>query len=261
VVVGTSDEEESESGDRESTALPGGQDELVRRVLAANSRTVVVVNAAAAVDMPWSDHAAAVLCTWFGGQELGPALADVLSGVREPGGRLPITIAADPGDYPAYDTRPDADGRLRYEESIFVGYRHFDARARTPRFPFGHGHGYTDFAYERMVLSAARIRAGERVRVEVDVRNAGARTGKEIVQLYVADPVSALARPPAELKAFAAVTLTPGEGRTVALELDERAFAYWHPGLGSWHAEAGEFEIRVGRSSRDIRLSQHLLLE
>jgi beta-glucosidase len=244
VLVGTSDDVEAESADRATTALPGRQDELVPRVIAANANTVVVVNAGAAVDMPWADDAPAVLYAWFGGHELGPALADVLAGDREPGGRLALSIAHDPGDYAAYDTAPDADGRLQYREGVLVGYRQLDAAGAEPRFCFGHGLGYTEFAYERL-----RVAPGE---AAVTVRNAGDRAGKEVVQLYVSGPEDSV--PPLELRAFAAVTLAPGESRTVVLELGERAFAHWDEARSDWHAEPGKYGIHVGRSSRELRL-------
>jgi beta-glucosidase len=242
-MVGTANDIEAESVDRPSTALPGEQEELGRRVLAANPGTVVIVNAGGAVDLAWARAAPAVLYAWFGGQEMADALAAVLAGDAEPGGRLPLTLAREHADWPAYDTTPDADGRLRYRESVFVGYRHFDAHGLEPEFCFGHGLGYTDFAYEGLRVNG--------LRAEVDVRNVGSRPGKEVVQLYVAPPRGAVPRPPRELRAFAAVTLAPGEARTVTLQVDERAFSHWD---GGWREPPGAYEVLVGRSSRDLRL-------
>ncbi|HEY7074280.1 MAG TPA: glycoside hydrolase family 3 C-terminal domain-containing protein [Solirubrobacteraceae bacterium] len=239
LLVGTGDDIEAESVDRATTALPGEQEELGRRVLAANPRTVVVVNAGGAVDLAWARAAPVVLYAWFGGQEMADALAAVLAGDLEPGGRLPLTLAREHADWPAYDTTPDAGGRLAYRESLLVGYRHFDARGLDPEFCFGHGLGYTEFAYERLSVSG--------LRAEVTVRNAGARPGKEVVQLYVEPPGG----PPRALRAFAAVTLAPGEARTVALGLDERAFSRWD---GGWRVVPGEHAVLVGRSSRDLKL-------
>ncbi len=241
VVIGTHDGVEAEGRDRTTAALPGRQDELVRRVIAANPATVVVVNAGAAVDMPWADAAAAVLLTWFGGEALGPALADVLAGEREPGGRLPISLPDD-GTLPLATT-PDADGRLRYDEDVFVGYRDGAAGAR---FPFGHGLGYTTFAFEALSVSDGEA--------AVTVRNDGDRRGKEVVQLYVSPPAGA-ARPPLELRGFATVELDAGERRTVVLGLGERAFATWADG---WVVPPGEYGIHVGRSSRDICLHERI---
>jgi beta-glucosidase len=249
LIVGTSEDVERESDDRTTTALPGKQEELIRRVLEANPATVVVVNAASAVDLAWARDASTVLYTWYPGEAFGPALADVLTGAREPGGRLPITIGRHHEDYAAWRTTP-VDGRLEYPESVFVGYRHFDAHELDPEFCFGHGLGYGEWAYD-----AVRV---DGLSVEVDVRNAGGRPAKEIVQLYIAPGEARIPRPPRELRAFAPVILEPGETTTVSFELDERGFAYWDSG---WRADPGTYRILVGRSSRDIRLSQEVLLE
>jgi beta-glucosidase len=260
LIVGTSEDVERESDDRLTTTLPGDQETMIRRVLEANPATVVVVNAATAVDMEWARDASTVLYAWYPGEAFGEALVDVLSGEREPGGRLPITIGRRHEDYPAWDTRP-VDGRLEYRESIFVGYRHFDREGIEPEFCFGHGLGYGEWAYEDLRLSTEELATHPALSVDVTVRNVGTRRAKEVVQLYVADRDAALPRPPQELKAFAAVALDPGEAGTVTLELDARAFSYWDPGRGAWRVDPGSFEILVGRSSRDIRLAGEVVLK
>ncbi len=257
LLVGTSEDVERESDDRETTALPGEQEALIRRVLEANPSTVVVVNAATAVDMSWAREASTVLYAWFPGEAFGPALVDVLSGAREPGGRLPISIGRRHEDYAAWDTKP-VDGRLEYPESVFVGYRHFDAAGIEPEFCFGHGLGYGAWEYEGLELSTPELTAGEPLSVAVTVRNVGSRRSREIVQLYVADLDASVPRPPRELKAFAPIALDPGEAGTVTLELDSRAFSYWD---GGWRAEPGAFEVLVGRSSRDVRLTGEVVLK
>src|SRR4051812_16567865 len=213
VVVGTTEEVESEGFDRASLALPGRQDELVRRVAAANPRTVVVVNAGAPVLLPWADDVAAVLLAWFPGQEFGHALADVLLGAAEPGGRLPTTWPLSEEHLPS--TQP-AGGVVRYDESLFVGYRSPD---RDARYPFGHGLGYTSWEY--VSLEAA---ASEAV---VRLRNAGARRGREVVQLYASRADSAVERPARWLAAFASVIADPGEEVAVTLPLPQRTFEHW----------------------------------
>lgn len=260
VVVGTTEDDERESADRDTTRLPGNQDELVRRVLAANPRTVVVVNAASAVDLPWADAAPAVLYTWFPGEAFGPALADVLDGTCEPGGRLPITLGERLEDYAVRSTIPDERGQLVYEESVFVGYRHFDANGIEPAFCFGHGLGYGTVSFEALEVSKGELYAGDEVEVRVRVRNTGDRATKEIVQCYVGDPEASVPRPPRELRAFAAVHLAPGEETTVTLRLDGRAFSFWEPSRSAWHAESGTFHVEVGRSSRDLPLRAELKL-
>jgi beta-glucosidase len=243
-VVGTDDDWETEGNDRESMALPAPQDELVRAVAAVNPYTVVVVNAASPVEMPWCDDVAAVLQAWFPGEEWGNALADVLSGDVSPSGKLPTTIPYRLADTPAYTNYPGERGEVRYGEGVFVGYRWYDARDIAPRFCFGHGLSYTTFELAEPVFDGSTLR--------VRVTNTGGVAGAEVVQCYVHDVETSVARPPHELKAFAKVTLDPGESKIVELALDERAFAFWDVAAHGWTVEPGEFELRIGTSSRDI---------
>ena len=258
VVVGNDESWETEGRDRKTVALPGRQNELVERVAAVNPKTIVVVNAGCPMDLPWSDRVAAVLYAWLPGQEFGNALADVLLGVTEPGGRLPVTIAARESDYPALGTTPDEQGQLVYTEGINLGYRHFDAAGIEPRFCFGHGLGYTRIEFESLEVSADGLAAGTLAQLRVRLRNTGTRAGKEVVQVYVADLESSVPRPPRELKGFAAVHLAPGESTEVFLALEDRDLAYWDDDGGGWRIEPGRFEILVGASSRDIRLRASL---
>ena len=244
VVVGTTEEVESEGFDRDSLALPGRQDELVRRVLAANPRTVVVVNAGAPVLLPWADEVPAVLLSWFPGQEAGHALADVLTGAAEPGGRLPTTWPRAEEGLPS--TRP-VDGLLPYDEGLFVGYRAYDRDGREPRYPFGHGLGYTTWEYV-----AATVHAGA---LEVTLRNSGERRGREVVQVYASRPDSAVERPPRWLAGYAGVEADPGEEVTATVEIPRRALVHWDAG---WQVEPGTFRLEAGRSSRDLRVAAEL---
>ncbi|MFG3289208.1 glycoside hydrolase family 3 protein [Streptomyces sp. NPDC048179] len=251
VVVGVTQDSALESADRESLALPAGQDELVRRVCAANPRTVVVVNAPQAVDMPWAQEAAAVLFVGFPGQEFGPALAEVLSGAAEPGGRLPLTLARRDVDHAVRSTVPAPDGDLRYDEGLLIGYRHFDARGITPRFPFGHGLGYTSFSWSDPRLTTGIDGADPVAAFTVDVTNTGGRAGKEVVQLYVSPPDRSGGRPRQELKDFATLHVPAGATRQARLVLGRRAFSRWSASRGCWEVAAGRYEIRAARSSRD----------
>ena len=201
VVVGTTEEVESEGFDRDSLALPGRQDELVRRVAEANPRTVVVVNAGAPVLLPWAEEVPAVLLSWFPGQEFGSALADVLLGAAEAGGRLPTTWPASAEGLPS--TQP-VDGVLTYDEGLFIGYRAYDRDEREPLYPFGHGLGYTTWEYVG-IEAAGDVAAGEDATVRVRVRNTGTRLGREVVQVYASRPDSAVVRPRRWLVGFAAV--------------------------------------------------------
>jgi beta-glucosidase len=249
VVVGTTEEVESEGFDRASLALPGRQDELVRRVAAANPRTVVAVNAGSPVELPWADDVGAVLLTWFGGQEAGHALADVLLGIDEPGGRLPTTWPARESDSTVLTTRP-SDGVLRYDEGVFLGYRAYERAGVTPRYPFGHGLGYTTWEYEHITA--------DRRTVTVTVRNTGARAGREVVQVYTGPAGTDTAgRPRRWLAGFAPVAAAPGEACTVAIGLPERTFQIWAGGEadGGWQTMSGEYVIEAARSRADVRLT------
>jgi len=241
VVVGTTDEVESEGFDRTSLALPGQQDELVRRVAAVNPRTIVVVNAGSPVELPWADDVAAVLLAWFPGQEAGHALADVLLGATEPGGRLPTTWPVAEADCPVLNVTPH-DGLLPYDEGVFIGYRAWDRSAVAPRYPFGHGLGYTVWEYSGVAADAGHV--------TVTVRNAGSRPGREVVQVYVSPATADADRPRRWLAGFASVAAKPGEAATVTIELPKRAFQIWDSG---WVTVPGEYRLEIARSLADTR--------
>jgi beta-glucosidase len=250
VVVGTTEEVESEGFDRESLALPGRQDELVRRVAQANPHTVVVVNSGAPVLLPWAADVPAVLLTWFPGQEFGHALADVLLGDAEPGGRLPTTWPASTDGLPA--THP-VEGTLAYDEGLFVGYRAYDRDGRTPLFPFGHGLGYTSWEYLDLASDADGV--------QVTVRNMGARRGREVAQVYASRPASAVERPPQWLVGFASAEVDPGDEATVRIALSARAFAHWDVRAGAWQVEPGTFRLTAGPSSANQGLVTELAVD
>ncbi|MEZ0065633.1 beta-glucosidase [Streptacidiphilus sp. MAP12-20] len=260
VVVGTTEEVESEGVDRASLALPGRQDELVARVAAANPRTVVVVNAGAPVLMPWREDVAAVLLSWFPGQEAGSALADVLTGAAEPGGRLPTTWPATEADVPVWEVAP-TDGRLDYEEGLFIGYRAWQRRdGAAPAYWFGHGLGYTEWSYEGLELRLLAPASGGAdpyagvAEAVVRVRNSGARAGREVVQVYLCPQDGDVTRPGCALAGFAVVTAAPGELAEARIELPLRAFQIWG-GVDGWVGRAGDYQVRAGRSVADLPLS------
>lgn len=272
VVVGSAASTESEGYDRDSLALPGRQDELVRRVAAVNPRTVVVVNSGAPMLMPWADEVAAVVQAWLPGQAMGEALADVLLGLAEPGGRLPVTMPRHEADCPVLDAEPHF-GELEYSEGLLMGYRGYDRAGKEPHFCFGHGLGYTSWEYLGMRAEAAELRQGEDLSVAVTVRNVGARPGREIVQLYLEqEPGAAVgvltadgarseehpARPPRTLAAFTPVGAGPGEEVIAHLTVPARAFARFDEGSRRWAWPTVGWRLRVGRSSRDLRLSDSI---
>lgn len=245
VVVGTSSQTESEGFDRADLSLPDGQDDLVRAVAAENPNTIVVVNAGAPVLLPWRHDVAAVLVTWFGGQESGAALADVLLGRAEPGGRLPMTWPAGGEDVPVLGTAP-VGGRLEYGEGVHVGHRAWLRAGAEPAYPFGHGLGYTSW-------ELVEVHGGPGTAVRVSVRNTGSRPGKQVVQVYLARPGSSVDRPVRWLAGFAVVRAEPGETITADIPLPAQAFRHWDAARHGWDVEFGTFEVSIGFSCADIR--------
>jgi beta-glucosidase len=245
VVVATTDRVESEGFDRTDLRLPGRQDDLVRAVAAVNPNTVVVVNSGSPVELPWREDVAAVLLSWFPGQEGGSALADVLTGAHEPGGRLPTTWG-DLADAPVTRVTP-AGGELPYDEDVFIGYRAWDRAGRTPVHPFGHGLGYTDWTYESADVDGTTVK--------IRLRNAGDRPGREVVQLYLAPAERDAGRPVRRLAGFAGVEAAPGERVEVGVELPHRAFESWDEATGSWVFVKGSYELAIGRSITDRRIT------
>jgi beta-glucosidase len=254
LVAGITNEWESEGFDRPDMDLPRKQDELIRRVTAANPKTVVVLNVGSPVSMPWADKVAAILQYWLPGQEGGNALADVLFGDVNPSGKLPTTHPLRYQDNPAYINFPGENGKVFYGEGIFVGYRYYEKREMAVRFPYGFGLSYTTFEYSNLKLDKDTYGPEDTITATLTVTNSGARFGQEVVQLYVRDEEARLARPEKELKAFAKIALEAGESKTVTLTLDRQSLAFYDPSIPGWFAEAGRFEVLVGASSADIRL-------
>ncbi|MGW6280168.1 beta-glucosidase [Kribbella sp. NPDC055071] len=247
VVVGTNSKVESEGYDRTSLALPGRQDDLVRAVAAANPHTVVVVNAGSPVLLPWRDDVAAVLVTYFGGQEYGNALADVLLGTVEPGGRLPTTWPRAESDVPVIDVTP-VDGVLRYDEGVHIGYRAWLRAGTEPAYSFGHGLGYTTW-------ELSDFRANDPTSVALTVRNTGSRAGKHVVQVYVERPETTVDRPVRWLAGFTVVRLEAGQARDITVHLHNHTFEHWNDG---WTTEPGTFTLKAGSSVSDLALSTEL---
>lgn len=255
VVVGTNSAVESEGYDRSSLDLPGEQDSLVRAVAAANPRTVVVVNSGSPVLLPWRDEVAAVLVGYFGGQEMGDAVADVLLGTVEPGGRLPTTWPAAIEDVPVLSTLP-TDGELHYDEGIHIGYRAWLRSEVEPAYGFGHGLGYTSFDLVS-VAPVAPTRAGEDAELLVDVVNTGERAGKIVLQAYAERRDSAVERPVRWLVGFESAQIEAGAAAQLTVTVPTRLLATWNDG---WDYEAGAFTIRIGTSLEDVPLTTPLEL-
>ncbi|MCC3269245.1 glycoside hydrolase family 3 C-terminal domain-containing protein [Arthrobacter gengyunqii] len=260
VFLGLPDEAESEGFDRTTLDLPDAQLELLSAVLEANPRTVVVLSNGGVVSTAWAGAVPALLEAWLPGEAGGSALADVLLGRTDPGGRLPETIPHRLEDTAAYGNYPGEGGTVRYGEGLLVGYRWYDTRRIDVAFPFGHGLSYTSFEYTDLVVGSTGTGADQLVHVAVTVANTGTRSGSEVVQLYVGAPdddggQQRPLRPLRELRGFEKVLLEPGESRRLEFRLDTRALSRFDPVSMSWVADAGEYRIEAGASSRDLRLA------
>lgn len=246
---------ESEGYDRAHMDLPAHQVDLLHAVADANPNLVVVLSNGSVVTLaPWQDRARAVLETWLLGQAGGGAVADLLLGAATPSGKLAETIPVRYEDNPTVGNFPGDFGRVHYGEGLLIGYRWYDAHRLPVAYPFGHGLSYTTFAYGDLEVSVREEGDELSVEVTVTVTNTGDRAGTETVQLYVTDPEATVYRPEQELRAFGRVTLEPGQSAPVTLTLGRRAFAFWHESVDRWVVEGGAFGLRVGASSRDIRL-------
>ena len=245
VVAGLPDSYESEGFDRPNMAMPEGHIRMIETVAAANPNTVVVLLGGSPMELPWCDQVKAILYMGLPGQAGGEACADLLTGKAIPGGKLTESWPISYDDVISKDTFGKKN--VEYRESVYVGYRYYDKAKKTVRFPFGHGLSYTTFAYSDLELKHDTVSA--------TVANTGKYPGAEVAQLYIAPPKGGLHRPEQELKGFQRVELAPGESKRVNFPLDSRSFAVWD---GSWKVPGGAYEIRVGASSRDIRLSGSL---
>jgi len=245
---------ESEGFDRKELTLPGEQLTLMTSVVAANKKTIVVLNNGAPVLTDgWSASVPALLEAWFPGEEGGTAVADVVFGDVNPSGKLPMTFLKRWEDAPAFGNFP-GKSTVNYAEGVYVGYRHFDTRNLDVSFPFGHGLSYTTFAFSNIVAMPASYPGYRRFIVSLDVQNTGSRRGAEVIQLYVHPVTPPVDRPEKELKDFKKVVLSPGERTSVQFVLDDRSLAYYDAGKKNWVVAPGEYEILAGNSSRNISL-------
>lgn len=251
---------DSEGVDRKALALPGAQDALIRKTAAVNPNTVVVLLCGAPVAMPWLNEVAAVMMAWYPGMEGGSAIARVLFGDAEPGGRLPVTFPARLADSPAHRslrTFPGENNVVHYDEACFVGYRYADYAGIAPLFPFGHGLTYTRFAFSDLLCELGAD--DEVLRISCQLTNTGQRAGSEVAQLYIGSPVESC--PPQALKGFVKVRLAPGERRRLDFEVPLDQLAHYDEISASWVRTAGDYRVHVGRSSRDVQLSAAISLD
>ncbi len=261
IFAGLPEHYESEGYDRQHMRMPESHCALIEAVAQVQPNVVVVLSNGSPVEMPWLDKAKGVLEAYLGGQAMGGAIADLLFGDANPSGKLAETFPKELSHNPSYLNFPGEEDRVEYREGIFVGYRYYDKKNIEPLFPFGYGLSYTTFEYSNLNISKKEILDTETVTVSVKVKNIGEMTGKEVVQLYIRDIESSVIRPEKELKGFEKIELKPGEEKTVVFELDKRAFAYYNVDIGDWHVETGEFEILIGKSSRDIALKDKIIVK
>lgn len=258
---------ETEGCDRDDMKLPDNQNCLIHEVAKVQKNTVVVLHGGSPVELPWIDEVQAVLCMYLGGDYVGDATVDLLYGNANPSGKLAETWPLKLEDNPSYLNFPGEDGRVKYQEGIFIGYRYYDKKKMDVLFPFGHGLSYTEFMYSDLNIKKVgssesdRITDQDSIIVTCKVKNTGCCTGKEVVQLYVSQPGSEVMRPVRELKDFQKISLKPGEEKEVEFVLSGRDFAYYEEKIHDWYVQSGNFVIEIGSSSRDIRLKESIEIE
>ncbi|RYP22201.1 hypothetical protein DL767_009109 [Monosporascus sp. MG133] len=251
VSAGLNADWETEGHDRHDMKLPPGLDDLISAVAKASPNTVVVMQSGTPVEMPWADEVGALVQAWYGGNETGNTIADVLFGDANPSGKLSLSFPRRVQDNPAFLNYRTEGGRVMYGEDIYIGYRYYEYAEREVLFPFGHGLSYTTFAFSDLSVTNKNDDGKKTLKVELAVKNTGAVKGAEVVQVYVAPRQKAkVNRPPKELKGFTKVFLEPGESRNVAVDVEEKyAAAYWDEERDQWCVEQGEYEVIVSDSS------------
>lgn len=259
--VGLPERYESEGFDREHMQLPACQNELIDTVCEVQKNVVVVLHNGAPVEMPWVHQVKGILESYLAGQAVGEAQYRVLFGEVNPSGRLAETFPVRLEDNPTYFYYGKDGDEVEYQEGVLVGYRYYDAKKLPVLFPFGHGLSYTEFTYSDLKISATQIKDTDTLHVSVTVTNTGKRAGKEVVQLYVAPKDAKFVRPVRELRAFEKIALEAGESKEINFILEKRAFSYWNTTLHDWHVESGVYEIQIGKSSREIVLTENVQVE
>ena len=263
VFAGLPDAYESEAYDREHMRLPECQNILIDELLKLSKPVIIVLHNGSPVEMPWAEYVDGIVEAYLGGEGVGEAVMKVLYGKVNPSGKLAESFPKKVEDNPSYLSYLGQNHRCNYSEGIFVGYRYYDTKKMDVLFPFGFGLSYTTFNYSNLKVSvggsavsgAVDINA-DKITVSVDVTNTGNMAGKEIVQLYISDKTKAAIRPVHELKGFEKIALNPGETGTVSFELDKRSFAWFNEAISDWYAAGGEYVIEIGKSSRDIVLTE-----
>lgn len=257
--AGLPDSYESEGYDREHLNLPPVQNKLIEQIAEVNGSVIVVLQNGSPVLMPWDKKVKAIVEAYLGGEAVGEAVVNVLTGKVNPSGKLAETFPLRLEDTPAYLSFSKDKNNVDYGEGIFVGYRYYDSRKMEVAYPFGYGLSYTTFEYTDISVSKDSITDDDTITVKVSVKNTGSVAGKEVVQLYIQDKTNATIRPEKELKGFEKILINPGETKTVTFTLDKRSFAWYNTNIHEWYAASGEYNILVGASSRDIRLTKKII--
>ncbi|MCR5282127.1 MAG: glycoside hydrolase family 3 C-terminal domain-containing protein [Lachnospiraceae bacterium] len=261
IFAGLPDAFESEGFDRKHMRMPDCQNRLIEEVAKVQPNVIVVLHNGSPVEMPWVGKVKGIVESYLGGENVGTAQMEILSGMFNPCAKLPETFPKKLSDNPSYLNFPGVGNEVEYKEGIFVGYRYYEKKEMDVLFPFGHGLSYTQFTYSDLKIDKDRIREDEPLTVTLKVTNSGSMAGSEVVQLYVSDKESRVVRPVKELKGFAKIFLDQGESKEVSFTLDQRAFSYYETAISDWFVESGEFEILVGASSSDIRLQKTVYVE
>lgn len=256
VFAGLTEEFEGEGYDRANIEMPANHNQLIEQVAAANPNTVVVLAGGSVIHMPWLNSAKALLNSGLSGQAGGKAVARILTGAVCPSGKTSETYPLSFEDNPTYGNYPGQPVVSEHKESVYIGYRYYDTAEKEVLFPFGYGLSYTTFEYSDLELSSSNIKDTDDLTVTFKIKNTGDVDGAEIAEIYVADQESTIFRPKKELRAFKKVFLKAGEEKEVSVTLSKRAFAFYNVELQDWQVETGLFDIMVGASSRDIRLTK-----
>ncbi|KAJ7694074.1 glycoside hydrolase family 3 protein, partial [Mycena rosella] len=260
-VAGLTPEWESEGFDRPTLSLPGRQDEVIARIAAANPDTIVCIQAGSATAMPWIAEVKSVVQTWYLGNEVGNAIGDIIWGTVNPSGRLPLSFPVRIEDTPAYLNQHSENGKIHYREDLFVGYKHYHARAIKPLFEFGFGLSYTTFSFANLLVSDAVFNdAGLNFSVSVTIKNDGLVAGSEVAQVYISYPEIGITTPVYQLKGFAKAKIAPGATQDLVIKMDKFALAFWDSNMNGWSVSPGKYVINVGASSADFRLQGELEL-
>ena len=257
LVVGTNSDWETEGNDRVDLSLPANQDQLIENILKENENTVVVLNSGSPVSMPWLDNSKAILQSWFGGQEYGNSLVDLVFGKVNPSGKLPTTFPVKIEDTPAFDCYPGKNSQMDYEEKLLVGHRWYEKKNIKPLFPFGFGLSYTNFSFSNLELNK---KDGYNIDCKFKLKNLGKMDGSEVAQCYVSFSDATKDEPIKSLQSFKKVFIKKDNEVDVKLSLNKRNFSYWDIEKKDWVVKSGKYTISIGSSSEPIELKEDVML-